>query len=132
MAKHRATAHRDEIRDAMNRFFAGREPALIMAAAGILIKIVCAFGLNLSVDQQSLINALVATVVGMLVAMATRDGLSAAVLGIVQAIIALAIGFGLGIDAENQALIMSLVATGVGMFTRTQVIAPVPPPQAPH
>lgn len=114
----------------MNRFLAGREPALLATLAGIAIKLIAAFFIDLSIEQQSALNAIVAAVVGLAVAYATRDGLSAGILGIAQALLALAIGFGLHIDPDNQALIMSFVATAIGMYERTQVTAPVPPPPA--
>lgn len=128
MAKHRANPTR--IGEAVDRFLAGREPALIATVAGVGIKLLGAFWLHLSVDQQSVLNAVVVAGLGLAVAFATRDGFSAAILGFVQALIALAIGFGLNLTADNQALIMSFVATAIGMFTRTQVTAPVPPPPA--
>lgn len=111
----------------LNTYTPGREPALYATLAGTAIKLIAAFWIDLSIDQQSLLNAAVAAIIGLLVAHATIDGQSAAILGLGQAMIALAIGFGLGIDAETQALIMSFVATIVSMYVRTQVTAPVPP-----
>ncbi|KPC68418.1 hypothetical protein ADL35_43700 [Streptomyces sp. NRRL WC-3753] len=64
--------------------------------------------------------------VGLLVAVLASDGIGAAVLGFVQAVIALAVGFGADWSAEQQAIVLSLVAAVVGMFDRTQVTAPVP------
>lgn len=112
----------------MNRFFAGREPALLITLAGIAIKLIGAFFIDFNQAQQSSCNALVAAGVGLAIAYNTRDGLSAAVLGIAQALLALALGFGVHMPAETQALVMSFVATAIGMFERTQVIAPVGPP----
>jgi uncharacterized membrane protein YjjP (DUF1212 family) len=109
----------------------GREPALWAAFASAAIKLVAAFWINLSVDQQSALNAIVAALLGLAVAFLVRDGIQAAVLGFVQALLALGIGFGLHIAAENQAVIMSFVAVAVGMFVRTQVGAPVPPQDFP-
>lgn len=106
--------------------FFGREPALILTFIAVAVKTVAAFGLDVSVDQQSAINAVAAAVVGLLIAGFAHDGLGAAVLGFAQAVIALAVGFGLHWDAGQQAVVMSLVAAAVGMFDRTQVTAPVP------
>jgi hypothetical protein len=104
----------------------GREPALLLALISILIKTLAAFGLNVTVDQQALINAVAAALVGLLVAVATHDGAAAALLGAAQAVVALAVGFGLQWSTDQQAVVMSLVAAAVAMWTRTQVTAPVP------
>ena len=45
----------------------GREPALIAGAIAIAINLAISFGLNLSVDQVSLINALVVAVLAIVV-----------------------------------------------------------------
>lgn len=103
-----------------------REPAALLAFLAVLIKTLAAFGLNVSTDQQAVINAAAATLVGVIVAYATHDGLSAAILGAAQAVLALAVGFGLDWTADQQAIVMSLIAIGIGMWTRTQVTAPVP------
>lgn len=103
----------------------GREPALWLTLVAIIVKTVCAFGVHVSPDQQSVINAVAAALVGLIVAASTGDGIAAAALGFVQATIALAVGFGLHWSADQQALVMSLVAAAVAMFVRTQVIAPV-------
>lgn len=103
----------------------GREPALWLALAAAAIKLIAAFWIALTVDQQSALNAIVAAVIGLVVAIAVRDGIQAAVLGFAQAALALAIGFGLHMTADKQAVIMSFVAVAVGMFVRTQAQAPV-------
>lgn len=104
----------------------GREPALWLALVAVLVKTGAAFGLNVSADQQSAVNAVAAAVVGLAVAYIAHDGLSAAVLGAAQSVIALAVGFGLHWSADQQAVTMSLIAVLVGMFVRTQVTAPAP------
>ncbi len=109
----------------------GREPALWLALTAVLIKLVSAFWIDLSIEQQSSLNAIAAAVVGLLIAGIARDGLSAAALGFIQAGIALGIGFGLRIDPDQQALIMSAASAVAAMFVRTQATAPVPHEQAP-
>lgn len=106
----------------------GREPAVLLALVAAAIKMIAAFWIDLTIDQQAIINALVAAIVGCVVAITVKDGIVAALLGTAQAILALAIGFGLDVSAENQAVIMSFVGLALGMFERTQVVAPVPPP----
>lgn len=104
----------------------GREPALYLAVAGTAVRLFSAFVIDLSIQQQSALNAIIAAAVGLAVAWTVHDGQVAAILGFTSALIALALGFGLQIDGDTQAVIMSFVATVVGMFVRTQVTAPVP------
>jgi len=85
-----------------------------------------AFGLDVTGEQQAVVNALAAALVGLVLAVMARDGVGAAVLGIVQAAVALAVGFGLDWSAERQAVVLSVAAAVVAMFDRTQVTAPVP------
>jgi len=104
----------------------GREPALWLALFAAAVKLAAAFWLNLSPDQQALLNAGAAALVGVVVAVIVRDGQVAAILGAAQALLALAVGFGLDWSAEQQAVVMATVAAVAGMFERTQVTAPVP------
>jgi hypothetical protein len=104
----------------------GREPALVLALIAILVKTGAAFGLNVTTDQQAVINAAAAAIVGLIVAIVAHDGLSAAILGTVQAVIALAVGFGLHWSADQQAVVMSLAAALIAMFVRTQVTVAAP------
>lgn len=111
----------------------GRDPAVIITLVGTGIQLFAAFIIDLSIGQQSALNAIVAAGIGIFIAFSVRDGQVAAVIGFAQALIALAIGFGLKLDGDNQAVIMSFVGTAAGMFIRTQVTAPVgPPPAAAH
>ena len=109
----------------------GREPALWAALTSAVIYLVGAFFVHLSDGQESVLIAVAAAVLGLIVAGMTHDGLSAAILGLAKAGIALALGFGLKISADQQAVILSFVATAVAMFVRTQATAPVASPPAP-
>jgi hypothetical protein len=104
----------------------GREPALWLALVAIVVKLATAFGLDLTNDQQAVINAVAAAVVGVLVAFSVHDGIGAAVLGLVQAGLALAVGFGLHWSPDQQSTVLSLASALVAMWTRTQVTAKVP------
>lgn len=108
-----------------------REPAAWLALVAVIVKLVTAFGLNLSTDQQAWVNAAAAAIVGLVVAIVVHDGIGAAVVGLVQAALALAVGFGLDWSAEKQAVVLSLASAIVAMWTRTQVTAPVPPVKRP-
>lgn len=105
----------------------GREPALWLALVAVGVKLLSAFVVNVSTDQQAVINAAAAAVAGLIVAAQTHDGIASAALGLVQAMVALAVGFGLHWSPDQQAIVMSFAAAVVAMFVRTQVSAPVPP-----
>ncbi|MHA6765285.1 hypothetical protein [Streptacidiphilus sp. PAMC 29251] len=113
----------------MGKIF-GREPVLWLALIAVIVKFVSAFWLHTSADQQAVINAAAAAAVGLLVALSTHDGVNAAILGFVQALVALGVGFGLHWAPDQQALVMSLATAVLAMFTRTQVTAPVSAAQA--
>jgi hypothetical protein len=104
----------------------GREPVLWLSLVAVAVKVISAFLVHVSTDQQAVINAAAAAVAGLLVAVTTRDGIPGAILGLMQALIALAVGFGLHWTPDQQATVMSLAAAVVAMFVRTQVTAPVP------
>ncbi len=103
----------------------GREPALWLALVAAAVQLGTAFGLDLSKDQQSLINAAAVAVVGVLTAYAVHDGVGAAVLGLIQAGVALGVGFGLHWTPDQQSTFLAAAAAIVAMFVRTQVTAPV-------
>lgn len=108
----------------------GREPALIAALVTSAIAMFSAFVLPLSIDQQGVLNAAVAAVLGLVTAVALRsDGISAAVLGLVKATLAVGIAFGLSWSPEMQAVALSFAAAVTGMFVRTQEVAPEPATQ---
>ncbi|MBQ1047839.1 hypothetical protein KBX50_05120 [Micromonospora sp. C51] len=110
----------------------GREPAIFLALAASVIKLLAAFVIDLSVDQQAVLNTVAAAVVGVLVAfIAVRDGQVAALLGLAQAALAAAVGFGLDMSAEDQAVLLSFVSVVLGMFERTQITAPMPADDVP-
>lgn len=105
-----------------------RDPALILLFVATSVRMISAFWLDWSIDQQALVNVLAAAIVGALVAFTVRhDGQVAALTGAFGALIAAAVGFGLRLSAEQQAIIMSLIGAGLAFFTRTQVGASVGP-----
>jgi hypothetical protein len=105
----------------------GREPALILGFAAAALKLVAAFGLDVTADQQTLINAVLAAGVGVWLAIVARNGAwAAALMQLAQAVMALFVGFGLNWTADKQGLVMATVAALLALFERTQVTAPVP------
>ncbi|MEE1813611.1 hypothetical protein PUR59_00960 [Streptomyces sp. SP18ES09] len=104
----------------------GREPALILGFLAAALKLLAAFGLDVSATQQTLINAVLAAVVGVWIAIVARDGaLGAAIMQLAQAALALFVGFGLDWSAEKQGLVMAAIAALLALWERTQVTAPV-------
>lgn len=105
----------------------GREPAQWAMLVNIVTMFVFAFVVHVTATQQGVIMAVVMTIMGVITAAVTHDGLSAAILGLAKAAISLALAFGAHWSADQQAILLSLVAIVTGMFIRTQVAAPVPP-----
>lgn len=110
----------------------GREPAAVLAFVAVVIKLVAAFGVHLSSDQQAVLNAVAAAAVGLAVAVLAHDSLAAPLYGFAQAALALAVGFGLNWSADQQAVVLSFVQVAVGMFLRTQITAKTPAPGPRH
>jgi hypothetical protein len=114
----------------------GREPALWAGLINVGVYLLGATVLHLDKTKEAVVIAVAAAVLGVLVAISTHDGVSAAILGFIKAVIALALGFGLKISADNSAVILSVLATFSAMFVRTQatakVPATVPPTRAPQ
>lgn len=103
-----------------------RDPAFYVMLAATVIRLLAAFVVNLSADQQTWLNAAVAAIGGVVVAFwVRRDGQIAALTGLASALLAVAVGFGADINAEGQAAIMSFVGVAAAAFIRTQVTAPV-------
>lgn len=103
-----------------------RDPAFYVMLAATVIRLLAAFVVNLTADQQTWLNAGVAAVGGVVIAVwVRRDGQIAALTGLASALLAIAVGFGANIDAEGQAAIMSFVGVAAAAFIRTQVTAPV-------
>ena len=102
----------------------GREIPLWLSLVAAVVMGVAALT-HITADQQAVVNAVAAAIAGLIVAVATHDGASAAALGLVKAVLALALGFGLHLGSAQQVVIMTLAAAIVAMYVRTQAIAPV-------
>jgi hypothetical protein len=105
----------------------GREPAVILAAVAAAISLLGAYVLHFDVTQEGALNAVAVAVVGVLTAMSVHDGLSAAIIGFVKAVIYVALAWHYHITPETQALILTAVGAFVALFgIRPQVTAAVP------
>jgi hypothetical protein len=99
------------------------EPAVLwMALIAPVIQLVSALIFPLNDEQQGVLNALAAAVVGVVVAanVAVERALPLLV-GLVQAVIAVGLAFGLELDPTAQSAFLALVGAVVAFFTRTQV-----------
>lgn len=105
----------------------GREPALLLGLIAAALKLSTAFGLDVTADQQTLINTVLACIVALASAIVLKSGaVAATVMQLAQAGMALFVGFGLNWSADKQGLVMATVAAALAMFTRTQATPPVP------
>ncbi|GAA3877673.1 hypothetical protein GCM10022243_48020 [Saccharothrix violaceirubra] len=107
----------------------GREPAYWMSLCAALLALAGAFGLPLTVEQQGLLNALLAAVFGAITAaLVAAEKSVPALVGVFKAAIAVGLAFGLRLAPEVQAsalVVVELVLTG--LLVRPNVVASVPP-----
>jgi len=102
------------------RVIFGREPALVAGLVKAVIALAVAFGLAWTNEQVSLVNAVVAALLGVYVAWATKDTLASAILALVDAVLSLLIGFGLNLSTNQTAAVIAVVTVVISMFNRTQ------------
>jgi hypothetical protein len=105
----------------------GREPVYWLTFASVTLKLLAAYGVDVSDNKQAAINAVLAAAVGIASAVVLKTGaVAAAVLGFAQSALALFGAFGLDWSAHSQGLIMSGVATVLALILHREVTAPVP------
>lgn len=105
-----------------------RDPAFYVTVFASALRLLAAFVIDLTADQQTWLNAGAAAVGGVVVAFwVRREGQVAALTGLASALLAIMVGFGADISAEGQAAIMSFVGLVAAAFIRTQVTAAAPP-----
>jgi hypothetical protein len=105
----------------------GREPVYILGFIAALLQALSAFGVDLSADTQTLINAMSAAAVGLITAIVLKNGaLAAAIVQFAQAAMALCVGFGLDWSADDQSKVMAAIGALVTLWLREKVTAPVP------
>lgn len=105
----------------------GREPALTATSLlAPLVGTLLLFLTNMTAESQAAWNAAAVAVAGLITAaIAVRDRLAPAILGLAQAVISLLTVYGLGLTAEQSTGVMGLLALVVGAYLRTQISAPV-------
>lgn len=104
----------------------GREPAVILAAVGAVWQILSAFGFNFDAQLQSIVTAVVAAVLGLVVAVQVGDGVIAGVTGLITAGVSLTSYFALDWSADLQAQVVGAVMLIIAaLFVRPNVTARV-------
>ncbi|MFE5591435.1 hypothetical protein [Streptomyces sp. NPDC056549] len=104
----------------------GREPVYILAFVAIVLKLSAAYGLDVSIEQQGAIMAVLSLAVALATAVVLRTGAAAAaIVNLAQGLLALFLAFGLHMAAEEQALWMMAVEGAVALVLRREVTAPV-------
>ena len=105
----------------------GREPVYILAFIAITLKLSAAYGLNVSVEEQGAIMAVLSLIVAVATAIVLKTGaVAASIVNLAQGVLALFLAFGLHMAAETQALWMLAVEGGVALLLHREVTAPVP------
>lgn len=105
----------------------GREPAMWLALLGAVWQVVSAFGLDFSAQTQAVVTAVVAAVLGLIVAVQVHDGIISAVNGLVVAAVSAVSYYCLHWDAEHQArLVGAVMIVFTFFFVRQNVTPPTP------
>ena len=106
----------------------GREPVYILAFISVCLKLGAAYGLDVSVEEQGAIMAVLSLVVAVATAVILKTGaVGASIVNLAQGVLALFLAFGLDMAAQTQALWMLAVEGGVALLIHKEVTAPVPP-----
>lgn len=105
----------------------GREPVYFLGFIAALLQALSAFGVDISDNTQTLINAVSAAAVGLITAVVLKNGaLAAMLLQFAQAVMSLCVGLGLDWSADHQSKVMAAIAALATLWLREKVTAPVP------
>jgi hypothetical protein len=110
----------------VKRLFARDVPQWLALVASLVMGV--GLLLHLTADQQAGLNAVAVAVAGIITAVSVHDGVSAAVTGLIKAVIALVLAYGVHLSADWQVAIMSITAAVVAFFVTSRATAKVPPP----
>lgn len=104
----------------------GREPAFWAAAIRSAIALFAVLFIPLSIEQQGALNAIVAVVLGAVVAFLVKaEKALPFVIGLVESILYVGVAFGWNVAADKQSVIVAFVSALVALITRDRVTAPV-------
>jgi hypothetical protein len=105
----------------------GREPVYILGFIAALLQALSAFGVDISDNTQTAINAISAAAVGVMTAIVLKNGaLAAMLLQFAQAVMSLCVGLGLDWSADHQSKVMAAIAALVTLWLREKVTPPIP------
>jgi len=105
----------------------GREPVYLLGFIAAFLQALSAFGVDISDDTQTAINAVSAAAVGVITAIVLKNGALAAMLvQFAQAAMALCVGLGLDWSADHQSKVMAAIAALITLWLRERVTAPLP------
>lgn len=108
--------------------YLGREPIKIGALIAAILGLASGLGLDVSVDQQGLINGAIVLIIGLINTFVVSEEQALPLIsGVVQAVLSVALSFGAQLSPQLQASVMTFVVAVVAMWMRTQVTAPVGP-----
>jgi len=106
--------------------FFGREPVYLLGFIAAFLQALSAFGVDISPNTQTAINAVSAAAVGLITAIVLKTGaLAAMIVQFAQAVMALCVGLGLDWSADHQSKVMAAIAALVTLWLRERVTAPV-------
>lgn len=106
----------------------GREPAMLLSIVSAVVALASSTLLHLSVDQQGVVNAVAAGVLGLVVAIRVKGGTwVAALMALAQAIMAGTLAWKFHLHPDVQSGVLALIAVVGGYATRQVVTAPEPP-----
>lgn len=104
----------------------GREPVYFLGFISVTLKLLAAYGFDVSEARQGAIMAFLSVVVAVISAIVLKTGaVGAALLNLAQAALALFMAFGLDMSAQTQALWMLAVESALALFLHERVTAPV-------
>lgn len=105
----------------------GREPAMWLALLGAVWQVVSAFGLDFGAQTQAIVTAIVAAVLGLIVAVHVHDGIISAVNGLTVAGVSAVSYWCLHWDAGHQAKVVGAVMIVFTFFAVRQNVTPKVP-----
>jgi hypothetical protein len=101
-----------------------REPVVIFQALVVPALIALSLVLNLSTDTQSLVDAALLALGGLVAAVGVSVRSALPLLsGFAKAVLSLLLGLGLDVPANWQAALMGVIAVAVAFYTQSQVTA---------
>lgn len=105
----------------------GREPAMWLAFLGAVWQVVSAFGLHFNAQTQSIVTAIIAGVLGLIVAVRVHDGIVSAVNGLIVAAVSAVSYYAMHWDAQGQAKLVGAVMVVFTFFVVRQNVTPTTP-----